>query len=253
MRIRVMSWVFDHSEAVGNALLVFLALADRMDEEGLAWPSIRHLERKTRLSESTVRRALQELEELGELKTGQRIGRSSVYQTLKYRGYGLPVDNGSERGGCQFDTGVSRDTPGVSTVTPHRSITDTSIPKPNNAREEETTKKKRRTSLPLGVPSEEDKAWWRDHWKKWDIAELDPETEAEKFRDHHSQKGSVFSDWRAASRQWGRRAGEYALERNSRLAGFHGAAKGGSRIPHRSWLDERTEEAIRRVKAREAE
>jgi hypothetical protein len=44
-----------------------------------------------------------------------------------------------------------------------------------------------------------------------------------------------------------------APERMSRVADLRAPAKGGSGIPHRSWLDERTEEAIRRVKAREVE
>ena len=58
--------VWYHSRADASARLVLLAIADH-DGEGGAWPSIPTLARMTRLSESTVRRALKQLAALGEL------------------------------------------------------------------------------------------------------------------------------------------------------------------------------------------
>lgn len=68
MSIRVMSAVWEHSEAEGVELLVLLAIADcASDDGGNAWPSIATLSRKTRVSARTVQRAIRTLEARGEM------------------------------------------------------------------------------------------------------------------------------------------------------------------------------------------
>jgi len=88
MSIKVMSWVWENSQAGGTDLLVLLAIADHAsDDGGNAWPSMDLLARKTRVSERTVRRSLRELESLGELATEPGTGRtSSHYQVLMSQG-----------------------------------------------------------------------------------------------------------------------------------------------------------------------
>lgn len=73
MSIRSSSLVWDHSRAKGTALLVLLVIADH-DGEGGAWPSIGTIARAARVSESTARRAIRELEQLGELRVELRGG-----------------------------------------------------------------------------------------------------------------------------------------------------------------------------------
>lgn len=63
-----MTLVWKQSQAKGGDLLVELAIADFADEDGNAFPSIPTLGRKSRLSERQVKRSLQKLEHLGELK-----------------------------------------------------------------------------------------------------------------------------------------------------------------------------------------
>lgn len=46
--------------------------------------------------------------------------------------------------------------------------------------------------------------------------DLDLEYQLAKFRDHHAAKGSRFSDWQAAIRNWLRRAAEFGSERGNR-------------------------------------
>jgi hypothetical protein len=70
-----MSWVWDHSQAEGNARLVLLAIADNAGHDGRdAWPSQETLARKCRVSVRTVRRAIKELVDLGELEVQKYAG-----------------------------------------------------------------------------------------------------------------------------------------------------------------------------------
>jgi hypothetical protein len=84
MSVQAMSWVFDHSETVGGARLVLLAIANHHNREtGTAFPSYDTIAREARLSRSAVRRAVERLEASGELlverpETNGR-GRSNRY------------------------------------------------------------------------------------------------------------------------------------------------------------------------------
>jgi hypothetical protein len=83
MSIHVSDAVWRHSRAKGSNLLVLLAIADNADTEtGEAFPSIKFLAQKTRLSERGVQYALARLigsRELERVKRGAR-GRSSLYR-----------------------------------------------------------------------------------------------------------------------------------------------------------------------------
>jgi len=69
MSIRVMSDVWDLSESTGSARLVLLAIADSCDHDGTnAWPAIETIAKKTKVSRSTVKRAIKELVALDELR-----------------------------------------------------------------------------------------------------------------------------------------------------------------------------------------
>jgi len=75
MSVNVSTEVWAHSSAAGTALLVQLALADHADDQTRScWPSLSSLAKKTRTSRDTVRRALRELEGLGEVEVPVRGG-----------------------------------------------------------------------------------------------------------------------------------------------------------------------------------
>lgn len=59
--------------------LVVISLADQANDEGVCWPSMASLTRRTCLSERAVRNALRDLEAGGYLRTHYREGRSSYY------------------------------------------------------------------------------------------------------------------------------------------------------------------------------
>jgi hypothetical protein len=76
--VKAMSWVWDHSEADGNARLVLLAIADNAHDDGKdAYPGQQELARKCRLGVRTVRRAIEELVALGELHVDKHGGVAS--------------------------------------------------------------------------------------------------------------------------------------------------------------------------------
>jgi hypothetical protein len=97
MSVKATDWVWTSSKAEGADRLVLLALADFADESGRCFGSWGTMQRKTRLSKSTIARSLKRLEESGELKLieASRIvnGRNfaSVWQ--------LPVQASDEQGG----------------------------------------------------------------------------------------------------------------------------------------------------------
>jgi hypothetical protein len=65
--IKVMTAVWQHSQARSEDLSVALAIADFSNDEGLAFPPIQILAKKARLSPRQVKRAHQELQRLREL------------------------------------------------------------------------------------------------------------------------------------------------------------------------------------------
>jgi len=68
MSAQATDWVWRKSEAKGPAFVVLLAMADWAMDYDRCFASYRRLAQKARVSVSTVRRALRELEELGEIK-----------------------------------------------------------------------------------------------------------------------------------------------------------------------------------------
>jgi hypothetical protein len=82
--VRVMGEVFELSRAEHAARLVLLAIADNGSQvDGVAWPSQPEIMRKTLLGERTVRDAIDELVELGELEV--RLGQAGRVRQNVYR------------------------------------------------------------------------------------------------------------------------------------------------------------------------
>jgi hypothetical protein len=129
MSVRVMADVWSHSTATGTTLLVQLALADHAeDDKRSCFPSIGHVARKCRVSESTARRHIHELEKLGEVRVELNAGGSrKVHDSQRpnryiIRDYPTPPVNLTP--GVIDDTPppVTDDTTPLSTVTPEPSV-----------------------------------------------------------------------------------------------------------------------------------
>jgi hypothetical protein len=117
-------------------------------------------------------------------KRNQRRGKGGQFETSPGESPDVsPGDSGGSTRGS------------LSVVTPSRP--DPTRPVPS---EEPKAARKRATQLPDG---------WEPTDKHRDLArelKVDPDHEAEQFRDHHTAKGTTFKDWDAAFRTWLRNA-----------------------------------------------
>ena len=92
MSVAVSSWVWKHSKTNGNDRLLLLAIADVADDDGdNAWPSIATLADKATVSERTVQRRIQKLEELGCLTVHRGAGRHGTHR------YRVRMDDGAKK------------------------------------------------------------------------------------------------------------------------------------------------------------
>ena len=75
------------TELPHRAVSVYIYLADRANKDGECWPAISTIAHELKLSQSTVRRALNDLRKAGLLETEQRYrkhgGATSLLYTVK--------------------------------------------------------------------------------------------------------------------------------------------------------------------------
>lgn len=118
--IQAITAVWKCSRAKGGTLTVALAIADYANKNGIAYPSIETLSKKTRLCRRQVMRALTTLVKLGELEIRRRQGPNGVhlYKVTICHGDNLPP--GTNEG----DGGDILDKQDVSQMSPNPSGTD---------------------------------------------------------------------------------------------------------------------------------
>lgn len=139
MSVQAMAWAIEQQGVrEASSRHVLLCLANYADNNGkAAFPSTAKLERDTGLSESTIRRKLDALEDAGLIEKGnqeivkayiERGDRRPVCYDLKMEKPGVIVTPREERGVTVTDTGCHGDANGVSTES-ERGVTVT--PKPS--------------------------------------------------------------------------------------------------------------------------
>lgn len=85
MSVRVMSWIFQHSDARLGDRLTLLAIADNADDHGThAWPSIKALAEKARMSPRAIQYSIGRLSEAGSIRVNLHGGpnRANSYEVL---------------------------------------------------------------------------------------------------------------------------------------------------------------------------
>lgn len=92
MSIAIMNKAWNTSLPPTEKLLL-LSLADQANDDGVAWPSIESISKKTGVSERTVFRHLVSLEELGHLHREHRVGTSSKYHLHPVTDASVTPDN----------------------------------------------------------------------------------------------------------------------------------------------------------------
>jgi hypothetical protein len=96
MSIKIMSQVWDSEKFDGRTLLLLLALADSANDEGVCWPSLQTLMKKTRLPERTVYQAIKTLIDDGWLEKKSTRGSQKVFYKVTPKGP-QPLQTSPER------------------------------------------------------------------------------------------------------------------------------------------------------------
>jgi hypothetical protein len=116
MSIEAVSLVLNNSRATGRAKLVLLGIANHLGDHG-AWPSISTLARYANASERSVKRDIQELVQLGELKV--ELQNAPTKHQYKTNLYWITISSGVTESTAGVTDWVSRgDSSGKSGVTP---------------------------------------------------------------------------------------------------------------------------------------
>ena len=145
MSIKVMTYVWDQSKQQGSNLLTLLAIADWARDDGArAYPTIKMLAQKTRLSERSIQRIIQHLEGENEVRIVRSTGRGRAHEYTVLMGKGDILspdilspdrDDASLKGDTDgqervTSVAIKGDTGGVSTVNTQPSLQPLDIQAP---------------------------------------------------------------------------------------------------------------------------
>ena len=116
MSIEAVALVLNQSKATGRAKLVLIGIANHLGDQG-AWPSISTLARYANASERSVKRDIQELIDLGELRV--ELQNAPTHNQYKTNLYWITIQSGVTDWASGVTAQVSRgDRLGKSGVTP---------------------------------------------------------------------------------------------------------------------------------------
>ncbi|MDQ3328732.1 MAG: helix-turn-helix domain-containing protein [Chloroflexota bacterium] len=129
MSIRARDYVWEHSRQSGAALVLLLAIAERADDDGEAWPGVAYLAAKSRLSGRGVQKLLRKLEEDGELRTERGGGRRVTNR------YFLPLNRKETRTAFTEQRSPFSENPEQNTVNNGAERVNKQVKTPNNGAE----------------------------------------------------------------------------------------------------------------------
>lgn len=92
--------------------LVLISLADQANDDGVSWPGVTSMAKRTCLAERSVQRALRELVALGLVSIKERPGRSSVYVVTVRGVTESPPPESHPKGVSQSHPRGDRESPG---------------------------------------------------------------------------------------------------------------------------------------------
>lgn len=214
MSVRVMSVVWD-STVPAPQRLTLLALADRADEDGYCWPSVATLVQKCRSGESTIRRHLKELEELGVLRIVRRTNKSSEYwiQLDRLRQATPRSETTSQSEGSQIETttpqseqlGGPRSSGGGSQIETQY-INEPSV---DTSEIRVASRKRERQPRATRIPEDFTVTSAMVAWAQENVPHVDGRRATAMFIDHFRAASGANArklDWVAAWRNWMRKA-----------------------------------------------
>lgn len=212
MSVRVMTWVWEHSQSKSTDRLVLLAIADCAADDGSnAFPSMKKLTLKTGLTDRGVQRSIARLVALGELKVALNAGPRGCnrYRVVMRPPTVVHPDPESPPTNSHPDEESPRPTvpPTEMHADPDPRSPGTALDPSKDSSSKSPRARTRGTRLPDSFTiSPEMRDWAKEH-----VPQLAGAGETEKFIDYwRAQPGQrgVKLDWPATWRNWMRRAAE---------------------------------------------
>jgi len=197
MSIKVMSAVWERDDLDPHETLVLLALADHANDEGVCYPSIGRLVKRTRMSERGVQTVISRLCERGFLSIEKNAGPrgTNLYTVSATPAPDAPRTECTPAGDAPNPRTECAPTPAPGAPEPSVTINEPSVVPPVSPK----PKPRRAVALPEGwVPSQKNIADAKDK----NLTDQEIADEADSFRDHHLAKGTTFKDWDAGWRTW---------------------------------------------------
>jgi hypothetical protein len=224
MSVRVMSHVWEHSDARLGARLVLLAIADFANDSGMAWPSVETLAAKSRLSSRQVQRILRQLVNDGDLTLHENAGPHGchLYQIALAgdKSSGRQIvrgDKSSVKGVTNRTGGVTNPTKNVSKMSPEPSIEPSLEPSGEPLDRRKRSTPRRGTQVPDTFPIDERWVQWADD-NGFSVDQL--RAQVPQFLDFYRAKGETRKDWDASFRTWMRNARDWGHLNGSKITPF---------------------------------
>jgi hypothetical protein len=217
MSIKVMTYVWEHSQHKGSELLTLLAIADFSHDDGTnAYPSIASLATKTRMTERNVQMVLRKLQASEELSLERNAGPKGCHL---FRVNMSPSHGPKKRGGENFSPPKTfhpeKFAPGgVKAASPKPSVDPSEDLSPSLRSGERA--RARRISLKRCPPDYEPSPGVR-LWAQEKHPDIDFEEALEAMRDCEFTK--PHSDWDATLRNWIRKEPQFGPRVVSRRNG----------------------------------
>jgi DNA-binding transcriptional ArsR family regulator len=206
MSITIMKMAWE-AEIPPPEKLILLSLSDQANDEGVTWPSVSAIVKKTGMSERTVFRHLASLEKLGHIKREQRVGSSTVYHVHPCQN-GTPVKMAplslvTPTPAIMTPTPATGDTLPLSPVTP----TPATV---GRQKHQEPSLKPKETKVEPSVSADEGFAeFWIAYPKKTGKQAALKAWAKLKNRDNVLRACLEALAWQRTSKQWTRDGGQY--------------------------------------------
>lgn len=183
MSVRVMTEVWAATIAPGDKL-VLLAIADCANDEGVAWPSIKTLCKKSGKSERAAQGSIKVLVEAGHLTRVEKPGKGCLY-TVHPRIGCAPAETAPPQKSSQTPAETADKPSGTTTRSEAKA----------------SSRRKPEVPIPDGFPDADAVAWGKAE-SAASNALVDSEMQAKRFRAHAEQVDRRARDWSAAWRNW---------------------------------------------------
>jgi hypothetical protein len=202
--------------SVSAAKAALLIMAEAADEHGYTIIAVPTVAQRAQLSRSATIGAMRRLSDQGLIERSVRYRNGDPAQGRTSDGVRLRMGPVQDLDGPPVqDLDEARPDAGPASSKARTLIVNEPIIEPDSSQRARRLRMAPSVGVPTPFPDDAGLNWAGEAFRVAMTA-LDPAEEAERFRDHHTAKGSRFVDWNAAWRTWVRNAVRFAQERSAR-------------------------------------